>query len=140
VWPTFFEVDWDRQPANEDDRVLLRAGVRLPWPDAKDAVADARVRQQLAESAAVEARVRAAVAQARAEWRAARAALDQLEAGQSTVTAAGALADRAGQAGADPREVLDLRTRLSAYAADLAEARHREALAAAELRRALGLP
>ncbi len=139
AWPTFVELSWDHDD-DDGDALLVATGLRLPWASGEADVAEAEATQAVAEARAALEEVEAEVAAARGALASARAALAHLEGAREVLGTVAALADRGEQGGADPREVIDLRERLEDYAADLAEARLRVDIAAAELRLALGLP
>jgi hypothetical protein len=97
AWPTFLEVNWDRE-AEQDDRLLVGLGFSLGAPFKADAEPATRARA-VARLAAVRREVQDAQAAAEAQLVAAQAAVAQ----QPDLTAARRLLAEARAANADPK-------------------------------------
>jgi outer membrane protein TolC len=139
LWPSFIELTWAEAPDNNQDGVLLQAGIEVPVVGRTlgEAVHHERQRRLAFESVQHELRARAEAAAAR--YQTARREREGLEAMRSRAEGARDLAEQASEAGAAPSDLWRLEERLADWEMRLNDAQYDEELARIELRLALGL-
>ncbi len=140
VWPSFVEMSWVHEESRQQDGMLFQAGVEVPFPRGDASAPEVRRQQLDLERRVTEGRVRAEVERARARYEDAQATVQRLEAEASRLASARALAAQADRAGAAPEDVWNLEREIAAWERRAIEAEYDAAIAAIDLRLALGLP